>query len=59
MALRAQFQMFLHINSTPDFHLVQALIQDLLLQSLLKVATLLEHVRKCYVQYNYIKKEKI
>ena len=44
MALRAQFQMLilalnlaLNINSTPHFNLVQLLVQNLLLQSLLKI----------------------
>ena len=47
----AQFQMLilalyvaLQISSTPDFNHVQALLQDLLLQSLLKVLTPLEDV---------------
>ena len=45
------------INSyTPGFNLVQVLVQDLLLQSLLKV---LEDFRRCYIQCIYIKKEKI
>ena len=53
MAQRAQFQMLalnlaLHINSTPHFNLAQLLVQDLLLQSLLKVTTPLEDFR-CYV----------
>ena len=43
-------------SSTPYFNLVQVLVQDLLLQSLLKVMTPLEDVRRCYVQYIYIKK---
>ena len=40
LALRAQFQMLilalhlaLHTSSTPDFSLVQVLVQDLILQS--------------------------
>ena len=64
MALRAQFPMLisalrlaLHISSRLDFNLVQALAQDLLLQSLLKVITQLEDVRRCYVQCIYIKKK--
>ena len=65
MALRAQFQMFiltlhpaLHICSTPDLNLVQVLVPDLLLRSLLKVKSLSDVIR-CYVQCIYIKKEKI
>ena len=61
MALRDQFPMLisalrlaLHISSRLDFNLVQALAQDLLLQSLLKVITQLEDVRRCYVQCIYI-----
>ena len=60
MALRALFQMlilFLHlvlyISSTSDFNLVQALVQDLPLQSLLKVTTPLEDARRWYVKYIY------
>ena len=56
MACRAQFQMLilalhlaLHIISTPELSLVQVLVQDLLLPSLLKVTTPLEDVRKCYI----------
>ena len=59
MAFRAQFQMLilaLHITSTPDFSLVHILVQDLLLQSLLKVMTPLEDVRRCAVQCIYIRK---
>ena len=66
MALRAQFQIMilaldlaLHIRCTPDFSLVQVLVQYLLLKSLLKVMTSLEDVTRCYVQCIYIKKEKI
>ena len=62
MALRAQFQMLIlavQISSTPDFNLVQVLVQYLLLQSLLKIATSSEDVRRCYVQCIYLKKEKI
>ena len=54
MALRAQFQMLilvLHVSSTPDSSTVQSFTstwaQDLLWQSLLKVATPLEDVRRC------------
>ena len=36
----------LHISSALDFNLVQAIVQDLLLQSLLKVATSLEDARR-------------
>ena len=57
MALRAQFQMStlalhlaVHISSTPNFNLVQVLLQDLLLQSLLEVTIPLEDVGRCYVQ---------
>ena len=46
-------------SSTPGFNFVQVLVQDFLLQSLLKVTTPLEYVRKCYVQFVYFKKEKI
>ena len=66
MALRAQFQMLildLYLGSipgsTPDFNLVQIRVQGLLLQSLLKVTTILEDVTKCYIQCIYVKKEKI
>ena len=65
MALRAQFQMLiltlhpaLHISSTPDLNLVQVLVPDLLLRSLLKVKSFSDVIR-CYVQCIYIKKEKI
>ena len=65
MALRAQFQMLiltlhpaLHICSTPDLNLVQVLVPDLLLRSLLKVKSFSDVIR-CYVQCIYIKKEKI
>ena len=47
------------ISSTPYFNLLQVLAIDLVLQSLLKVATPLEDVRSCYVQCIYIKKEGI
>ena len=50
--------MALHISSTPDFNLAQVLVQDLLLQSLLKVTTPLKDVG-CYAQCIYNKKEKI
>ena len=66
MALRAQFQllilarhMALHIRSTPDFNLVQVLVQDLLVRTLLKVTTALEDVRIYYVQCICVKKGKI
>ena len=36
----------LHIISALDFNLVQAIVQDLLLQSLLKVTTSLEDARR-------------
>ena len=56
IGLRAQFQILilalhlaLNINSTPDFNLLQVLVQDLVLQSLLKVMAPLEDVRKCCV----------
>ena len=61
LALRAQFQMLilalhlaLHTSSTTDFNLVQVLVQDLILQSLIKVRTPLEGVRRYYVQCIYI-----
>ena len=64
MALRAQFQMLilalhlpLHISSTPDFNFVQVLVQDLILQNLLKETTPLEDVRGYYIQCIYIQKE--
>ena len=51
MALSAQFHMLIlalylavHISSTPGFSFEEVLIQDLLLQSLLQLATLLEDV---------------
>ena len=47
------------ISSTSYFNLLQVLAIDLVLQSLLKVATPLEDVRSCYVQCIYIKKEGI
>ena len=66
MALRSQFQMLilalylaLHISSITDFNLVQLLVQDLLLQCLLKITTPLEDVKRCNVQSNSIKKENI
>ena len=47
MALRTHFlHLTLHISSTLDFNLVQALAQDLLLQSFLKVATPFEDARR-------------
>ena len=49
----------LHIISTLDFSFVQVLVQDLLLKGLLKVMTSLEDVTRCYLQFMYIKKEKI
>ena len=58
MALRA-LHPALHISSTPDFNLVQVLVQDLLLQRLLKVTIPLEDVRRCFGQCVHIKKEKI
>ena len=45
-------------SSTPGFNRVLVLVQDLLVESLLKVTTPLEDVR-CCVQCIYIKKEKI
>ena len=66
MALRSQFQMLilalylaLHISSITDFNLVQLLVQDLLLQCLLKITTPLEDVKRCNAQSNSIKKENI
>ena len=66
MTFRAQFQvlilalpMAVHISSTPYFCLVHVLVQDLLLQSLLKVMTPFEVVERCSVQCIYIRKEKI
>ena len=47
------------IISTRDFSLVQILVQGLLLQSLVKLTTSLDDVRKCFVQCISIKKEKI
>ena len=45
-------------SSTLAFNLVEVLVQDVLLQSFLKVTTPLEDVRRrCYVQYIYIKKK--
>ena len=65
LALRALFQMLilvlhlaLHIISTSDFNLVQAFVQDLLLQSLLKLTTPSEDTRRCYVKYTYTNKIK-
>ena len=49
----------LHIISTLDFSFEQVLVQDLLLKGLLKVMTSLEDVTRCYLQFMYIKKEKI
>ena len=66
MVLRALFQVLvlalrlaLCISSTPDFNLVQVLVQDLVLQSLLNVKTPLEVVKRCYVQCISVKTEKI
>ena len=66
MALRAQFQLLIlvlhlavQVSSATDFNLVHLLVQDLILESLLKVMTPLEDVTRCYVQCFYIKKEKI
>ena len=42
-----------------NFNFVKLLVQDLLLQSLLKVTTLLEDIRRCSTQFVYIKIEKI
>ena len=64
MALRAQFQMltldlnlWLHISSTPDFNLVQVLVQDLLYK---KFAKSKEPFRRCSKMLNTIyKKQKI
>ena len=53
MVLRAQFQVILalrlalYISLTPDINLVQVLVQDLVLQSLLNVKTPLEVVTIC------------
>ena len=47
------------IISTPDFSLEQILVQDLLLQSFLKVTTSLDDARKCFAQCISIEKEKI
>ena len=44
-------------SSTPGFNRVLVLVQDLLVESLLKVTTPLEDVR-CCVQCIYIKKRK-
>ena len=66
MAFRAEFQMLLlslhltvYVSSALNFNLVKLLVQDLLLQSLLKVTTPLKNIRKCFAQYIYIKIEKI
>ena len=63
--IQAQFQMLilalhlgLHIISVTDFKLVQVLVQDLLLKSLLIVMALLKDVRRYHVQWIYCKKEK-
>ena len=60
MALRAQFQMLiltlhlaLHICSTPDFNIAQVLVQDLLLQILLKVKSLSQDVTRCCSMHLY------
>ena len=48
----------LNVSSKCDFNFVQVLVQDLLLPSLLKVATILED-GTCYVQCIYIKKQRL
>ena len=61
MVLRAQFQVILalrlalYISLTPDINLVQVLVQDLVLQSLLNVKTPLEVVTICYVNVFLLK----
>ena len=45
--------------SASGFSLVQVLVQIMLEQSLLKATTLLEDVRRCYVQFIYVKRENI
>ena len=65
MVLRAQFQVILalrlalYISLRPDINLVQVLVKDLVLQSLLNVNTPLEVVTICYVQCISVKIEKI
>ena len=48
----------LHDSTVPALNLALALVRDFLLKSLVKVTTLLEYVRKSYVQCVYIKKQK-
>ena len=48
----------LHDSTVPALNLAPALFRDFLLKSLVKVTTLLEYVRKSYVQCVYIKKQK-
>ena len=56
--MTAQFEtMILNVSSTPDLNILQVLVHDLLLQSLLKVTSRLEEVKKCCVQCIYIKKK--
>ena len=38
-------------SSIPGFNLVQVVVQDLILQSLLKVTTPLKYVRRCCAQW--------
>ena len=45
----------LHISSTPHFNLVQLLVQDLLLQSFLKVTTSLEDVESICIKMKILK----
>ena len=60
MLILALQHLLLHVNSPPDSNLVQVLVIDLLLQSLLKLTTSLEEeVRICYVQLFVLKKKRI
>ena len=51
--------LILNVSSTPDLNILQVLVHDSLLQSLLKVTFPLKEVKKCCVQCIYIKKEKV
>ena len=51
--------LILNVSSTPDLNILQVLVHDLLLQSLLKVTSPLEEVKKCCVQCICIKKRSV
>ena len=47
MILSSALHLAVHISSKSNFNLVQVLVQDLLLQGLLRVTASLEDVRRC------------